>query len=115
MTGTCGVGSVIDGRVGTTVSSFTNSLLPRDSSLRVHLHLVSDSTGETVTTVARACVTQFEGVVPVEHVWSFVRNRAQVDQVLSMVKALPGVVIYTLSFAGPAPGPSRGVPGAQHT
>ena len=64
--------------------------------MRVHLHLVSDSTGETVTTVARACVAQFEGVVPVEHVWSFVRTRAQVDQVLSMVRALPGVVIYTL-------------------
>jgi [pyruvate, water dikinase]-phosphate phosphotransferase / [pyruvate, water dikinase] kinase len=64
--------------------------------LRVHLHLVSDSTGETVTTVARACVAQFEGVIPVEHVWSFVRTRAQVDQVLSIVKALPGVVIYTL-------------------
>lgn len=64
--------------------------------MRVHLHLVSDSTGETVTTVARACVAQFEGVVPVEHVWSFVRTRAQVAQVLSMVKALPGVVIFTL-------------------
>jgi [pyruvate, water dikinase]-phosphate phosphotransferase / [pyruvate, water dikinase] kinase len=67
--------------------------------VRVHLHLVSDSTGETVTTVARACVAQFEGVVPIEHVWSFVRNRAQVAQVLSMVKALPGVVIYTLVSA----------------
>ncbi|HEX5795998.1 MAG TPA: pyruvate, water dikinase regulatory protein [Geminicoccaceae bacterium] len=65
----------------------------------MHLHLVSDSTGETVTTVARACVAQFEGVVPVEHVWSFVRTRAQVDQVLSMVKALPGVVIFTLVSA----------------
>jgi [pyruvate, water dikinase]-phosphate phosphotransferase / [pyruvate, water dikinase] kinase len=64
--------------------------------LRLHLHLVSDSTGETVTTVARAGVSQFDGVVPVEHVWSFVRTRAQVDQVLTMVKALPGVVIFTL-------------------
>lgn len=67
--------------------------------MRLHLHLVSDSTGETVTTVARAGVSQFEGVVPVEHVWSFVRSRAQVDQVLSMVKALPGVVIFTLVSA----------------
>jgi [pyruvate, water dikinase]-phosphate phosphotransferase / [pyruvate, water dikinase] kinase len=64
--------------------------------VRLHLHLVSDSTGETVITVARAGVSQFDGVVPVEHVWSFVRNRAQVDQVLTMVKALPGVVIFTL-------------------
>ena len=64
--------------------------------VRLHLHLVSDSTGETVITVARAGVSQFDGVIPVEHVWSFVRNRAQVDQVLTMVKALPGVVIFTL-------------------
>ncbi len=64
--------------------------------MRLHLHLVSDSTGETVITVARAGVSQFDGVIPVEHVWSFVRNRAQVDQVLTMVKALPGVVIFTL-------------------
>jgi [pyruvate, water dikinase]-phosphate phosphotransferase / [pyruvate, water dikinase] kinase len=69
---------------------------PAEGTLRLHLHLVSDSTGETVTTVARAGVSQFEGVMPVEHVWSFVRTRAQVDQVLSMVKALPGVVIFTL-------------------
>ncbi|MEZ5932878.1 MAG: pyruvate, water dikinase regulatory protein [Alphaproteobacteria bacterium] len=64
--------------------------------MRLHMHLVSDSTGDTVTTVARAGISQFDGVVPVEHVWSFVRSRAQVDQVLSMVKALPGVVIYTM-------------------
>ena len=83
--------------------------------MRVHLHLVSDSTGETVTTVARACVAQFEGVVPVEHVWSFVRNRAQVDQVLSMVKALPGVVIYTLVSPDLRQALHDGVPGAEHT
>jgi hypothetical protein len=64
--------------------------------VRLHLHLVSDSTGETVTTVARAAVAQFDSVISVEHVWSFVRSRAQVDQVLSMVKALPGPVIFTL-------------------
>jgi len=64
--------------------------------MRLHMHLVSDSTGDTVTAVARAGISQFDGVVPVEHVWSFVRSTAQVDQVLSMVKALPGVVIYTM-------------------
>ncbi|MGH1483186.1 MAG: pyruvate, water dikinase regulatory protein [Geminicoccales bacterium] len=64
--------------------------------MRLHMHLVSDSTGDTVTTVARAGIAQFDGVVPVEHVWSFVRSPAQVEQVLSMVKALPGVVIFSL-------------------
>lgn len=64
--------------------------------MRLHMHLVSDSTGDTVTTVARAGIAQFDGVVPVEHVWSFVRSPAQVEQVLSMVSALPGVVIFSL-------------------
>ena len=64
--------------------------------MRLHLHLVSDSTGETVTTVARAGVSQFEGVIPVEHVWSFVRTRAQIEKVLGIVEALPGLVIFTL-------------------
>ena len=64
--------------------------------MRLHMHLVSDSTGDTVTAVARAGISQFDGVSPVEHVWSFVRSTAQVEQVLSMVKALPGVVIFSL-------------------
>ena len=64
--------------------------------MRLHLHLISDSTGETVTTVARAAVSQFEDVVPVEHVWYFVRTRAQLDKVLTIIEALPGLVLFTL-------------------
>ncbi len=64
--------------------------------LRLHVHLVSDSTGETVTTVARAAVSQFEDVTLVEHVWFFVRSERQLDHVLTIVEALPGLVIFTL-------------------
>lgn len=64
--------------------------------MRLHVHLISDSTGETVTTVARAAVSQFEDVVPVEHVWFFVRTRSQLEKVLAIVEALPGLVIFTL-------------------
>lgn len=64
--------------------------------MRLHLHLISDSTGETVTTMARAAVSQFEDVVPVEHVWFFVRSRNQLDKVLNIVEALPGLVVFTL-------------------
>jgi hypothetical protein len=60
------------------------------------MHLISDSTGETVTTVARAAVSQFDDVVPVEHVWFFVRTRAQLEKILGIIDALPGLVIYTL-------------------
>jgi regulator of PEP synthase PpsR (kinase-PPPase family) len=65
--------------------------------LRLHVHLISDSTGETVTTVARAAVSQFEEVVPVEHVWFFIRTRQQLEKVLVIVEALPGLVIFTLA------------------
>lgn len=64
--------------------------------MRLHLHLISDSTGETVTTVARAAVSQFEDVVPVEHVWFFVRSRNQLEKVMTIIEALPGLVIFTL-------------------
>lgn len=60
------------------------------------MHLISDSTGETVTTVARAAVSQFDDVVPVEHVWFFVRTRTQLEKIVGIVEALPGLVIYTL-------------------
>jgi len=61
-----------------------------------HLHLVSDATGETISAVARACLVQFEGIEPVEHVWSLIRTPGQVDRVLAGVKAHPGPVLYTL-------------------
>jgi hypothetical protein len=57
---------------------------------------VSDSTGETVETVARACLVQFEGAQAIEHVWSMVRTRNQIDRVVASVEANPGVVLYTL-------------------
>ena len=63
---------------------------------RFHLHLVSDSTGDTVHSVARACLVQFENCEAVEHIWSMVRTKAQIERVVSGVGANPGVVLYTL-------------------
>jgi regulator of PEP synthase PpsR (kinase-PPPase family) len=61
-----------------------------------HLHLISDSTGETVSMVARACLAQFEGVDAHEHMWSMVRSPELIDQVLGVVREQPGMVLYTL-------------------
>jgi [pyruvate, water dikinase]-phosphate phosphotransferase / [pyruvate, water dikinase] kinase len=63
---------------------------------RFHLHLVSDSTGETVHSVARACLVQFDEAQSVEHVWSMVRTRSQIDRVIAGVEANPGVVLFTM-------------------
>lgn len=61
-----------------------------------HLHLVSDSTGETVSSVSRAALAQFDDVQPHEHVWSLVRTRGQLDKVLAALDEHPGVVMFTL-------------------
>lgn len=61
-----------------------------------HLHLVSDATGETVHSVARACFVQFEGIEPVEHHWPLVRTTGQIDKILKSVEANPGVVLFTI-------------------
>jgi [pyruvate, water dikinase]-phosphate phosphotransferase / [pyruvate, water dikinase] kinase len=61
-----------------------------------HLHLISDSTGETLTTVARAAAAQYANVQPVEHLYPAVRTSKQLDRVLTEIEAEPGIVLYTL-------------------
>ena len=65
-----------------------------------HLHLVSDATGETVTSVARACMVQFEGVHAIQHNWWLVRTQGQVERVITGIEEHPGIVRFTLVDAG---------------
>ena len=61
-----------------------------------HIHLVSDSTGETVGLVARACLVQFDTIEATEHMWAMVRSKDQVEDVLAGIKENPGFVLYTI-------------------
>jgi hypothetical protein len=61
-----------------------------------HLHLVSDSTGETLITVSRAVAAQYANVSPVEHVYPLVRSQKQLERVLTEIEEAPGIVLYTL-------------------
>ena len=61
-----------------------------------HLHLVSDATGETINSVARACMVQFEGIEPIEHVWSLIRTKGQMVKALTGIAKNPGPVLFTL-------------------
>ncbi len=58
--------------------------------------MVSDSTGETVSLVARACLAQFEEVETNNHVWSMVRTDEQVDGILKAIEENRGFVLCTL-------------------
>lgn len=61
-----------------------------------HLHLISDSTGETLITVARAAAAQYETIEPIEHVHPLVRTDRHLDKALVEIEQFPGIVLYTL-------------------
>jgi [pyruvate, water dikinase]-phosphate phosphotransferase / [pyruvate, water dikinase] kinase len=70
--------------------------MPHRNSSFFHLHLVSDSTGETLITVARAASAQYVNAAPVEHVYPAVRTSRQLDRVLAEIEESPGITLYTL-------------------
>jgi regulator of PEP synthase PpsR (kinase-PPPase family) len=70
--------------------------MPQRSGSFFHLHLVSDATGETLTTVARAATAQYTKMSPVEHVYPLVRTQKQLDRALTEIEEAPGIVLYTL-------------------
>jgi len=61
-----------------------------------HLHLISDATGETLLTMAKAAAVQYPQVRAVEHVHPLVRTERQLERVLDEVAQAPGIVLYTL-------------------
>ncbi len=67
---------------------------------RMNLHLVSDSTGETLNSIARATVSQFEHANIVYHRWSLIRTRFQLHRVLEGMEAEPGPVLSTIVDKG---------------
>jgi regulator of PEP synthase PpsR (kinase-PPPase family) len=70
--------------------------MPQRKTSYFHLHLVSDATGETLITVARAAAAQYTNVSPIEHMYPLVRTQKQLDRVLSEIETAPGIVLYTL-------------------
>ena len=49
---------------------------------QLHLHLLSDSTGETLDMLAKACLAQFDTVEAIPHLWPMVRSEGHLDRVL---------------------------------
>ena len=61
-----------------------------------HVHLVSDSTGETLNAMARAVCARFDDVLPIEHIYALVRSKRQLERVLQEIEGAPGVVLHTI-------------------
>ena len=61
-----------------------------------HIHLVSDSTGETLNAMARAVCARFTDVLPIEHIYALVRSHRQLDRALDEIAGAPGIVMHTI-------------------
>ena len=64
--------------------------------MRLHLHLLSDSTGETLENIAKAALAQYDDVETIRHFWPMVRTEAHLERILQEIAQNPGLVIFTL-------------------
>jgi [pyruvate, water dikinase]-phosphate phosphotransferase / [pyruvate, water dikinase] kinase len=67
---------------------------------RLNLHLLSDSTGETLEHIGKAAIAQFENVEPVRHFWPMVRSEQHLDRIIEEIMRNPGMVLFTLANQG---------------
>jgi len=63
---------------------------------KLNIHLISDATGDTLTSLARAAVAQFDETQVLYHRWSLIRSRLQLHRVLEGIQAEPGPVLCSL-------------------
>jgi regulator of PEP synthase PpsR (kinase-PPPase family) len=63
---------------------------------RLHLHLLSDSTGETLEMIAKAALAQFDAAEVSRHFWPMVRSQQHLERILADIAANPGLVLFTL-------------------
>jgi regulator of PEP synthase PpsR (kinase-PPPase family) len=61
-----------------------------------HLHLISDATGETLNTVARAATAQYSDFKPIEHIYALVRTAKHLERVFADIERQPGIVLFTI-------------------
>ena len=61
-----------------------------------HIYLISDSTGETVSIVARSVYARFENINFNESRWALIRSNKQIDNIIKIVEEKPGMILYTM-------------------
>ncbi|MFA5989751.1 MAG: pyruvate, water dikinase regulatory protein [Sphingomonas sp.] len=64
--------------------------------MRLHVHLLSDSTGETLENIAKAAIAQYDDVETIRHFWPMVRTDAHLQRILAEIAQNPGLVLFTL-------------------
>ena len=62
----------------------------------ITIHIVSDSTGETINRAVTATIAQFPSVKKEEVFWPMVRSEKQVDDIIDYILKKPGLVVFSI-------------------
>jgi len=76
--------------------SFLGTLVNKPTRQFFHMHLISDATGETLNTVARAAAAHYADFQPLEHIYALVRTPRQLQRALAEIERQPGIVLFTI-------------------
>ena len=77
--------------------SITSRLYQMSPKQNIHIHLISDATGETTHLLARAALGKFAGAHAIEHVWTLVRTMEHLESIKAEIAENGGVVFYSIS------------------
>ena len=79
-------------------SPFSPTFGGKRRGMKYHVHLVSDSTGETLKSMSNAALAQFPESHKdcIEHLWALVRTPGQMERVIQAIAAARGIVLFTL-------------------
>ena len=61
-----------------------------------HLHLISDSTGETLLAAGRAAAAQYKNARAIEHIYPLIRTEKNLEKVFAGIEEEPGIILYTM-------------------
>ena len=62
----------------------------------INIHLVSDSTGETIENIVSATISQFPDVDRKEFFWPMTRTENQIEDIADSLKNNPGLVVFSI-------------------
>jgi [pyruvate, water dikinase]-phosphate phosphotransferase / [pyruvate, water dikinase] kinase len=74
----------------------TGAASPNKFGIYFHVHLVSDSTGETLNALAKAAAARFENILPIEHFYVLIRSENQLKRAMDEIESFPGIVLHTM-------------------
>ncbi len=62
----------------------------------INIHLVSDSTGETIENTVSATISQFPDVIRKEFFWPMTRTEKQIEDITDSLRKNPGLVVFSI-------------------